>query len=91
MSIEQLQQENAALKQDLKTIKTTVLFVTDGLKISNNGVFPDKMNISVIVKSVIKELSNYTMPSIFGGKKENIIDKIDLKPLIELLNKHKNL
>ena len=45
--IQQLENEKAALLTDIKQIKTTVLFVTNGLNISQNGVFPPKINVSV--------------------------------------------
>lgn len=91
MTLQQLQQENAELKQDMRIIKNTVTTVTDGLKVSENGVFPEKVNVTMLVKGAIKELTNHITPNIFGLKKESLIDKIELKPLVDLMNKYKNL
>ncbi|MCX6208379.1 MAG: hypothetical protein NTZ59_02460 [Bacteroidetes bacterium] len=91
MNVEQLQAENAALKADLKTVKVFIVNITDHIGVSNKGVFSEeKVKIQTVVKSIIKELTAAITPSFFGKKEENFIDKLEFKPLVEVLKKYKD-
>ena len=59
MTIEQLQAENTILKQDFKSIKNSVLVVTNLLGISTNGVFNTEFNQGQVINKTIKLLGEF--------------------------------
>lgn len=102
-TLEQLQAENAELKQDLKTIKTVVIDMTNQLGVTTNGVMNEDVEISDIVSNILPDLTKIATGGLIGKAKKmiGINGQPKLNPLLEkfasvkhilpLVEKYKNL
>jgi hypothetical protein len=79
MTIQQLQQENAELKQDIKTIKTVALDITDKLGVTTNGIPNEDVEAGEIIQNILPDLMKMVTGGGLLGKAKNMMG-IESKP-----------
>jgi hypothetical protein len=88
-TIEQLQLENASLKQDLKTIKTVAIDITDKLGITTNGIANEDVDVGEIVQNILPDLMKLVTSGGLLEKAKNMVG-IETKPN-KLMEKFKSV